>query len=122
MSLNDIEHGIIRDMNEPRIHFVVNCAAISCPKLRNEAYTAQKLDEQLEDQGNYFLNESGKNVISSDRVESSKIFRWFKEDFTKKGTLVDFLDNYTEEEIKPNATIAYKNYNWELNSIENRSQ
>ena len=55
MNLNDIEHGIIRkEFKEPRIHFAVNCASLSCPPLRNEAFTASQLDEQLSDQTKFF--------------------------------------------------------------------
>lgn len=120
LSLNDVEHNILRNMNEPRIHFAVNCASISCPKLRDEAYTAEKLDYQLNDQADFFLNESGENELSPDQVKISKIFSWFTKDFTKEGTVIDYLNKFSDVEINPDADIDYKDYDWDLNSIENK--
>jgi uncharacterized protein (DUF885 family) len=106
-------------MDEPRIHFAVNCASLSCPKLRNEAYTASKLDQQLDDQAKYFLNRSGKNELAIDQVRISKIFSWFTKDFTRQGTVIDYLNKFSEVEINPDADIDYKDYDWALNRIEN---
>ncbi len=116
-SLNEVEHEILRkDFNEPRIHFAVNCASISCPKLRNEAYTTEKLDEQLTDQAKYFLNNEQYNKISKDKVEISKIFQWFTGDFTKNGSLIDFLNKYSDVQINQNAEVDHLEYNWDLNN------
>ncbi|MGK7389505.1 MAG: DUF547 domain-containing protein [Candidatus Cyclobacteriaceae bacterium M2_1C_046] len=120
LSLNDVEHNILRNMDEPRIHFAVNCASISCPKLRDEAYTAEKLDEQLDDQAEFFLNESGENELSPDQIKISKIFSWFKGDFTKEGTVINYLNKFSDVEINPGADIDYKDYDWSLNSNENK--
>ena len=115
--LNNIEHGIIRKrFKEPRIHFAVNCASISCPRLRNEAYHAEQLDAQLADQTRYFINQSGKNKITSDRLELSKIFSWFKGDFKDThGSVINFLNEYAAIPIDKNAEISYKEYDWNLN-------
>ena len=60
-SLNDIEHKTLRKkFTEPRMHFALNCASMSCPKLRNEAYEADKLDKQLDDQARAFLSDKSK--------------------------------------------------------------
>ena len=83
--LNTIEHEILRkQFNEPRIHFAINCASISCPKLRTEAFTAQKLEAQLEEQTTDFINNPDKNSINDKETKLSKIFDWFQSDFTKK--------------------------------------
>lgn len=114
--LDKIEHKILRkDFNEPRIHFAVNCASVSCPKLRNEAYSAEKLDEQLDSQAKHFLNESGKNELSKNELKLSKIFKWFTGDFTQDQTLIEFLNRYSEVEISEDAKIDYLEYSWELN-------
>lgn len=114
--LNNIEHGIIRNkFDEPRIHFAVNCASISCPNLRNEAFTAERLEEQLVDQARQFLSDPTKNKISKDKVELSKIFSWFKGDFKKKGSLIDFLNKYAPVKIDKNAAVEYLDYDWGLN-------
>jgi hypothetical protein len=84
LTLDEIEHGTLRsDYNEPRIHFALVCAAVSCPPLREEAYSGERLDEQLDEQGQRFLNDPRLNRIEIDggRVHLSKIFEWFGEDF-----------------------------------------
>lgn len=113
--LNNIEHGILRKMGDPRVHFAINCASMSCPALRNEAYTATKLDTQLDDAGKNFLNDKSKNNISGDKADLSKIFSWFSGDFTKKGTLIDFLNKFSSTKMTDNTNISYKKYDWNLN-------
>jgi len=114
--LNNIEHGILRKkFNDPRIHFALVCASISCPRLRNEAYTAAKLDMQLEDAGKGFLNDRSKNNINTDKVQLSKYFSWYKGDFTKNGSLADFINKYSQTKINANTRINYLDYNWNLN-------
>ena len=114
--LNNIEHSILRKkFNDPRIHFALVCASISCPRLRNEAYTSVKLDKQLEDAGNDFLNDRLKNNISTDKVQLSKYFSWYKGDFTKNGSLADFINKYSHTKINANTKINYLDYNWNLN-------
>jgi len=116
MNLNDIEHEILRkQFEELRIHFAIVCASKSCPKLLNEAYVADKLEEQLTAQVKGFLADDFRNKISTDKVELSKIFSWFKEDFTKDGSLIDFVDQYTEIQINEDADISYLKYDWGLN-------
>ena len=115
--LNNIEHGIIRKrFNDPRIHFAVNCASFSCPKLRNEAFTADRLNEQLDDQARYFVNNKDKNIITSDGAQLSKIFLWYGSDFKKNGSTVRaFINKYTDEEIAKDTKISYLDYKWNLN-------
>lgn len=116
LSLNNIEHGIIRkEFEEPRIHFALVCAAVSCPKLRNEAYDATRLDGQLTAQTKSFLANTSKNKIGTDRLELSKIFSWYGGDFRKNGTLVDFLNQYTDIEIDKKAKTSFMDYDWGLN-------
>lgn len=114
--LNNIEHGIIRkDFDEPRIHFAVNCASVSCPKLRNEAYVGSRLDEQLDDQVRSFINDSTRNVIGTETAKLSKLFRWFKGDFTKEMTLNEFINQYADIKLTDDTEIDYFDYNWNLN-------
>lgn len=114
-NLDDIEHQILRKMNEPRIHFAIVCASVSCPKLANEAYTTEKLEQQLTHATKDFLNDTSKNSINEDNLELSKIFKWFSSDFTKNGTLIDFLNLYSPIEISSKASKSFKDYNWDLN-------
>lgn len=114
--LNNIEHDILRkEFDEPRIHFALNCASISCPALRNEAYTAEKLDAQLTDQAKRFLADTTKNKIGIASSKLSKLFSWFSGDFTKKTTLIDFINQYTEVKMKSGAKLDYLEYDWALN-------
>lgn len=117
-SLGDIEHKILRRMDEPRIHFAINCASYSCPKLLNKAFVADKMEAQLELAAKAFVNDPKRNKISSEKVQISEIFNWFKKDFTKNGSLIDYLNQYSETAIDPKAKIDYLNYNWSLNEAE----
>ncbi len=119
--LNNIEHGIIRkQFDEPRIHFAVNCASYSCPLLRNEAYTADKLDEQLDDQTRRFINDPKRNKITSKKAQLSKLFSWYTGDFTKNSSLKEFIGKYSDEEVSKSTKISYLNYQWQLNSQKNK--
>jgi hypothetical protein len=114
-SLEEIEHEILRKMDEPRIHFAINCASFSCPNLLNEAYTEEKLEQQLVAVSKSFINDKTKNSISPNKIEISKIFDWFAGDFKKKGSMIDFLNQYSTVKINTKAKINYKDYNWNLN-------
>ena len=118
-SLDQIEHKILRtQFEEPRIHFAINCASISCPPLRNEAFTPAKLHQQLDDQARQFINDTTRNEITYTSLKLSKIFRWFKGDFTKQGSLIDYLNRYSIQKIDENASISWMNYDWRLNGSE----
>ncbi|MEP5611179.1 MAG: DUF547 domain-containing protein [Cyclobacteriaceae bacterium] len=115
--LNNIEHGIIRkEFEEPRIHFALVCAAFSCPKLQNKAYFPETLDAQLTDAAKDFLADPTKNEIkSSSEAELSKLFSWYRGDFTKKTSLEEFISKYSEVKLDKGADLDYKDYNWDLN-------
>jgi len=128
--LNNIEHSIIRQQfDEPRIHFAVNCASYSCPDLRSEAYVADRLNQQLEDQTRKFFNDIKKNkVISKDKIILSSILKWYSTDFTRKGifsrlfggkgrsrSLIKFVNPYVAVVIDEQAEVEFMDYNWSLN-------
>ena len=118
-NLDNLEHNIIRkNFNEPRIHFALVCAAISCPKLRNEAYNGHSLDQQLTDQTRAFLSNENKNRIAENKIEISKIFKWYGGDFKKETSLIQYLNQYTEVTIRDNAKVSYTDYDWGLNVRE----
>lgn len=118
ISLGEIEHQILRKMNEPRIHFAINCASYSCPKLLNEAYTEGKLEKQLDKASKDFVNDPSRNKISENKVALSKIFKWYKKDFENNGSLIVYLNQYLKSSINPDAKIEYLKYNWSLNEIK----
>lgn len=116
-SLNNIEHDILRaKYGDARIHFAVNCASISCPRLNNKAFTADKLEEQLEKMSRAFINNTSKNSLSADFVKISSLFNWYKGDFTKNGSVIDFINKYSTTKISSSASIQYMEYNWNLNN------
>lgn len=115
-SLDNIEHGIIRKrFVEPRIHFAVNCASESCPRLRNEAYTSEKLDEQLTSQAKYFIGNPKKNVVGKETAQLSKLFLWFKGDFTKEVSLHEFINKYSKTKMTKDTKVKHLDYSWKLN-------
>ncbi len=114
--LNNIEHGILRKKyDDPRIHFALVCAAMSCPKLQRDAYTGAQINTQLDDAGKDFLNDKSKNRISADKAELSKYFSWYKGDFTKNGSLADFINKYSQSKMNGNTKVSSIDYNWSLN-------
>ncbi|MGB3570945.1 MAG: DUF547 domain-containing protein, partial [Phormidesmis sp.] len=135
-TLNNIEHDILRaNFTEPRIHAALVCAAISCPYLRQEAFTGDQLDAQLDDQVRIFLSRS--EVLEIDRekgeVKLSSIFDWFKEDWaagfsTSEGftgsdnerAVLNFISGYVDEADRDylkagDYSIRYSDYDWSLN-------
>ncbi len=119
-SLDWIEHEVIRkEFEEPRIHFAVNCASLSCPSLRAEAFIATKLDAQLEEQAKSFLNDPIKNKLVGKKAMLSKIFDWYGKDFTKKDkNLIRVLNKWRDIKFPESGEIGFLNYEWTPNSFE----
>ncbi len=115
-SLDDVEHGILRKMKEPRIHFLINCAATSCPPLWNRAFTAENVNKALEERTKKFLNNPKYNIITKDAMQISKVFMWYKKDFTDNGAnLEDFINRYSSIKVTSKTKKSFKEYNWSLN-------
>jgi len=93
----------------------VVCASHSCPRLRDEAYSADNLELQLEEDAHIFINDSTRNSIQSDKLWLSKIFSWYKGDFTRGQSLISFINQYTDIEVSEKAKIDHRPYNWMLN-------
>lgn len=121
-TLYDIEHKIIRPMDEPAIHFAIVCASVSCPDLRKEAYTASALKEQLKSQTGRFLENSGKGMrVNREKktVYLSMIFKWYEKDFKKTGGVIGFLNGEGggRQNIPPDYAVKHLPYNWDLNGV-----
>ena len=134
MSLDNIEHDTLRARgryDDPRIHFAVNCASIGCPMLREEAFVAERLDAQLEEQTRRFMADRSRNRFNaaSGRLELNKIFDWYGDDF-KLGhlgiaSLAAFAARYAEQLADSPADrervrgqqmpISFLDYDWKLN-------
>ena len=83
--LDKVEHDMLRKAgvyNEVRVHYAANCASIGCPALREEAFVADRLDKQLEEQAVRFLSDRSRNRYSNGKLEVSMIFKWFETDWT----------------------------------------
>lgn len=125
LTLDTIEHKILRPrFEDPRIHFAVNCASAGCPVLRAEAFFPDRLSKQLDEQARLFVNDTTRNQIDPARRELrlSKIFEWFKGDFTQHtGTLQAFVGRYVSDPKlaealgKPGWTVKHLEYGWSLN-------
>ena len=115
-SLSEIEHGILRKMGEPRIHFAINCASFSCPKLLPQAYMEKTLESQLEEVTRDFINDPSRNDLSNGRARLSRIFKWYRMDFSGSDTsLIDYINRYLEVPLPPQTPVSYLPYDWSLN-------
>ena len=124
ITLQEIENVKIREaFREPRIHFDINCASMSCPKLLTEAYRAEKLEQQLETQAISFINNKSRNYLDKENkvLYLSSIFKWYKEDFVNNNEKIeDYIARYLNTEdaefIRNNkVTVKYLDYDWGLN-------
>ena len=126
LSLDDIEHRIIRPIwRDPRIHYGVNCAAISCPNLQPVAFTADNVEQQLDVAARAFINDPRGVRFDGDDLIISKIYDWFEEDFgnNTKGVL-RHLSQYAEPELRSRLQdvkrIDDHEYDWSLNVVMER--
>ncbi len=125
-SLDAIEHDTLRKpgaYDEPRVHYAVNCASIGCPMLREEAYVAERLEAQLEEQAVRFLSDRSRNrVDAGGRLEVSRIFDWFREDFGEREKYFaryarQLADDPARQKriAEGRAPISHLDYDWSLN-------
>ncbi|WP_044402319.1 DUF547 domain-containing protein [Lacinutrix sp. Hel_I_90] len=114
-SLAGLENGILRKMNEPRIHFAINCASVSCPKLLNEAYTEKNVMALMERATKGFINNSKKNELGINKAKVSEIFKWYKGDFKEDGSIIDYINMYSDVKVSATTEIQYLEYDWSLN-------
>jgi len=118
--LNNIESQKIRgQFDEPRIHFAVNCASVSCPKILNEAFMPETLNAQLDKAASEFINNSKKNELTSSSAKLSKIFSWYSGDFKSSGlSVIEYINQYSDVKLNNDADISYMDYNWNLNEVQ----
>lgn len=123
VSLESIEHEILRKMGDARIHFAIVCASHSCPRLRNEAYRAETISEQLDSNAKVFFanRENFQFDAQRNRVYLSTILKWFAEDFGENQSeqlrsVARFLPGSARQAIRNKSVrVSYLSYDWKLN-------
>lgn len=125
-TLDEIEHGILRKLGEPRIHGAIVCASISCPNLRREPYVAARIDAQLADNMRAWLARPEKGLAidrATNSVRISPIFDWFEADFAVRGGVMAVVTRYAPAsdrawlvEHGAGARVGYFEYDWRLNN------
>tara|TARA_Y100001934_G_scaffold45125_4_gene54573 strand:- start:1554 stop:2423 length:870 start_codon:yes stop_codon:yes gene_type:complete len=123
-TLDEIEHKILRKLDEPRIHVAIVCASVSCPDLRLEAFKAETLNNQLNNQLTAFLKSTTKGMKidrNGKQIYLSSIFKWFEDDFESRGGVLKFISKYVSppvarQLIDSDIKISYFPYNWDLNN------
>ncbi len=114
--LNDIEHRILRkEFQDPRIHFALNCASISCPRLLDESYEAEKLEGQLEARAFDFFNDPNKNRFEDGTFYASRIFLWYASDFGGREGVRSYIKKYFSASLTDQFEMEYLEYDWRLN-------
>jgi hypothetical protein len=122
VTLHQIEHEILRPMEEPLIHGAIVCASQSCPALRRTPYTGANLKRELTEQMTAFLRDRRKGARLDGRVlRLSKIFQWFKGDFDPYGGVVPFVRTYADFEPGRKPRLDYFDYDWSLNAFKGRN-
>ncbi|GAA5505768.1 DUF547 domain-containing protein [Novipirellula caenicola] len=124
-SLEQIEHEVLRKMDEPRIHFAIVCASMGCPRLLNEAYVADRVQQQLELNTKDFFARTQNFQYDADRgeMELSAILSWFSEDFGKNQVaalqrIAPWLptEEARDAALQNTTTVGYLEYDWNLNA------
>jgi hypothetical protein len=120
LTLNDIEHRILRPLwKDKRIHYAVNCASMGCPNLLPEAYTAERVEDLLEEAARSFINLDKGLVFAGDKLVLSSIYDWYSADFGSAEALKQHLSQYLEASTL-NKLQQYRgkpefHYDWNLN-------
>lgn len=123
LSLNDIEHRILRPLwRDPRQHYAVNCASLGCPSLARDAYEGRHIDAMLEMAARAYVNDPRGVLLTGDRVSVSKIYVWFREDFGgSSAAVLKHLKRYAApalaERLEAIDEIGGSHYDWRLNAV-----
>jgi hypothetical protein len=124
LTLNDIENKILRPkFKDARVHAAINCASIGCPPIRNEAFVADKIDKQLDDQVKRWLTDKTRNRFDKSKglLELSQVFDWFKDDFVRDaGSVQAWIAKFLPDEAswldtKKKYETKFVEYSWKLN-------
>lgn len=120
VSLNHLEHEIVRKtFKEPRIHVALVCGARSCPPLLPRAYRAKDLDEVLEANMRAFITGGTRNAIDGEKLELSKLFEWYADDFGGAAAVPDYVQRYAPAGVEVKGKpVSFLDYSWTLNRVD----
>ena len=122
LTLDEIEFNeIFQNRSDPRIHFALVCGARGCPFLDNKAIRPKSMDTQLERRTKIIINYGDFIEVSGKQVRLSQIFEWYKKDFEKEGSIVDFINKYRERPIASTSIITYRPYDWRINNSDTKN-
>lgn len=117
-SLYSYENDVIRPFGDPRIHFALNCMVVGCPRLPRAAFTAERLDEQLDAVARTFVNEGRNLRIDENQREVwlSAIFKFYTEDFVAhEPSLIAYVNLYRTDKIPADFKVRFLEYDWTVN-------
>lgn len=117
LSLDEIEQKRLRQFKDPRYHFAIVCAALSCPNIIPELYEGNRINFQLDQVTHDFITNDQKNDLKSGVIKLSMIFEWYKDEFAQFGGIRNFINQYLNysEIIDENRTIKFIEFDWRLN-------
>ncbi|MBI1289379.1 MAG: DUF547 domain-containing protein [Flavobacteriales bacterium] len=118
VTLNQLEKEMLmKQFPDPRLHFVLVCAAKGCPKLASFAYNGKELETQLESQTRAIINDPDFIHLSGSNAQVSQIFDWYAADFGGKDHVIPFIQKYLLKKIKLNPKYSFYEYDWSLNEL-----
>ena len=125
VTLDEIEHAILRPIGDPRVHVAIVCASTSCPSLAREPFRAERLDAQLDAAARAFVASPEKGArVESRSLRVSKIFQWFGPDFAASGGVLAFVRRHATPDLRaaidqlgPEPQLIFFDYDWSLNGI-----
>jgi len=129
ITLEDLEEERLLPLGEPRVHFAIVCASLSCPRLANRAYRPDQLQQQLDEAARRFINDGTRNRFDPGRSQAflSEIFAWYRQDFSQDaGSVQKYLARYAGEPgvaellAKDGFKVRYLDYDWNLNGVDTR--
>lgn len=119
VTLDQIENQIIRPKyKDARVHFALVCGAKGCPPLISQAYTPSNVQSLLTRQTKLALDNPSFTKVKGNSVQLTEIFNWYKQDFgNSNNEIIEFINKFKTNKLKPNTSISHYTYNWELNKI-----
>lgn len=119
-NLYDYENKVIRPLNEPRVHFVLNCMVVDCPRLPNKVFTADTLEQDLQTATLEFFNNQKYIQVNDTKKQAwlSRLMKFYTEDYVPSGdkqALISYVNQYREQAIPQVYKVKFLDYNWTIN-------